>query len=47
MGPTHSWQEMFEQLSHWTTIAVLTNVVFYGTLIFGFAMIFFAAQRPE
>ncbi|HET9838291.1 MAG TPA: hypothetical protein VFR84_08660 [Candidatus Angelobacter sp.] len=30
-----------------TTIAVLTNVVFYGTLIFGFAMIFLAAKRRE
>lgn len=47
MGPTHSWQEMFEQLSHWTTIAVMTNVVFYGMLIYGLAMIFFAAQRPK
>ena len=47
MGPTHSWQEMFEQLSHWTTIAVLTNVIFYSMLIFGLAMIFFAAKRSE
>jgi hypothetical protein len=38
---------MFEQLSHWTTIAVLTNMVYYGMLIFGFAMINFALRRSK
>jgi hypothetical protein len=47
MGPTHALQQMLEQLSHWTVIALLTNMVFYGMLIFGFAMVFSARKRSN
>jgi len=47
MGPTHSWQQMMDQLNHWTVIALLTNMVFYGMLIFGFAMVFSARKRSS
>ena len=43
--PTHSWSEMFEELSHWLTIALVTNMVFYGMLIFGVTSILFAMKR--
>jgi hypothetical protein len=38
---------MLEQLSHWGTIALVTNMVFYAMLIFGSATIFFALKRPK
>ena len=47
MGPTHSLQEMLGQLKHWTIIALLTNMVFYGRLIFGLAMVFSARKRSN
>lgn len=47
MGPTGSLQEMLDQLGHWTIIALLTNVVFYGMLIFGVAMVFSAHKRSS
>jgi len=47
MGPTHSLQEMLGQLKHWTIIALLTNMVFYGMLIFGLAMVFSARKRSN
>jgi len=47
MGPTHSLQQMLGQLNHWTMIALLTNMVFYGMVIFGLAMIFFAGKRSN
>jgi hypothetical protein len=46
-APTYSWREMLEQLSHWGTIALVTNMVFYAMLIFGSATIFFALKRPK
>ena len=47
MGPTGSLQEMLEQLGHRTIIAPLTNMVFYGMLIFGVVMVFSARKRSS
>lgn len=47
MGPTGSLQEMLEQLGHRTIIALLTNMVFYGMLIFGVVMVFSARKRSS
>jgi EamA domain-containing membrane protein RarD len=47
MGPTHTLKEMLGQLKNWIIIALLTNMVFYGMLIFGFAMIFSARKRSN
>lgn len=46
-GPTHSWREMFQQFGHWMNLALFTNMIFYGTLIFGVATIFFTLRRAK
>jgi hypothetical protein len=47
LGPTHTWHEMFEQLGHWSAIALITNMIFYWMLIFGSATIFFAPKHSK
>jgi hypothetical protein len=39
IGPTSSWRELGDELTHYIAIALLTDIAFYSILIFGIATI--------
>ena len=43
--PTHTFHEMMDQLGRFATVALLTNMLFYGMLTFGFATVTSAFRR--
>ena len=46
-GQTHSLYEMLHQIDHWVLTALVTNMVFYGMLIFGLTTLVSALRRSQ